>query len=934
MQSIGNCVDELEVFLEEHPECMFLCLTEHWKTEDQLRNYGIKNFYLAASCCREENKHGGSAIYAKSGIKFREKREATNMSVIGQIECSVGEFEINKTKFIIMSIYRPPNGNVDIFLTKMEEILIHVVCEKSILIVAGDFNIDILSESDIKHNLISLFDSFNVFPTINQHTRITNKTKSCIDNIYTNYNNISNAQILHSSISDHTAQKVRIHINRVENRKFILKRNFGNEQKKDFLARLTTESWDAVYDIDQSNVNDSWNKFMEIFSKHFNASFPIKKVYTNNRNKSMPSALTDPEINECKNQLDILYVASSVDDRYKEQYRVIKKKYNKLLGDFKANQFQVRLEHSDNKSKCVWSIVNEIKGQNNLNRDTKLEGDPETISNDFNNYLINIAPQLTAQLKDFPYIHDIRENDKSMFVKPVSKKEIIDIVSNLKNKMSSGDDGVPTAIIKFCILSIIDPLWHIINNSLRFGVFPDKLKVAVVKPLHKKGNTLLFENYRPISLLPSFSKIFESVMCNRLMEFLLINSIINDMQHAYLKGRSTQTAIFQFTQKILEALEERNIALGLFLDLSKAYDCLNHDILLQKLEKYGIRGIALQWFSSYLTDRKQRVAINAQGNEIKSDMKSIKLGIPQGSITGPILFIMFINSLAKIINTVNCSMTNYADDTNLLIFDQTLPSIIIQSNKLMLDTGNYFQTNKLILNREKTNAVLFIPCHTGYDSSNNITINDFKLTLKNTTKFLGMYIDNTLSWQDHVNNVCKKIGTASHNIRVISRYVNPLTLKTVYYANFESRIRYGVIFYGNASNVNRIFIIQKRVIRIMFKLGFRETCRGKFKANNLLTFYGIYIQECLIFFFKNKNTTFKRCAPHHPHNTRTLDYVYPKHRLTVTEKGAFYSCIRLYNNLPIHIQQTNTLQTFKRQVHKLLVEIEPYNMSEYFNHRE
>ena len=178
-----------------------------------------------------------------------------------------------------------------------------------------------------------------------------------------------------------------------------------------------------------------------------------------------------------------------------------------------------------------------------------------------------------------------------------------------KNKLSSGYDELSTSLLKNIINVVVEPLVHIINNSLKFGIFPDQLKLAIVVPVYKKGDNTNIENYRPISLLPSFSKIFEHVMCKRIMEFMTEDELLKDCQHGFIRGRSTHTAIFQFTKQILESLEDGTVPLGLFLDLSKAYDTLNHEILLRKLELYGIRGTALKWIASYLSKRSQKVTV-------------------------------------------------------------------------------------------------------------------------------------------------------------------------------------------------------------------------------------------------------------------------------------------------------------------------------------
>ena len=225
------------------------------------------------------------------------------------------------------------------------------------------------------------------------------------------------------------------------------------------------------------------------------------------------------------------------------------------------------------------------------------------------------------------------------------------------------------------------------------------------------------------------------------------SNLFNDMQHGYLKGKSTQTAIFQFTEKIVSALETENLTLGLFLDLSKVYDTLDHSIIFKKLQEYGIDGNGLRWLRSYLSDRKQRLSIVKAGRDIKSDIKSIKLGIPQGSIIGPLLFIIYINDLSNAtVAATESSLTMYADDANFHIYAADFPQLLNRTNLVLKLANEYFSRNKLILNKEKTNIVLFKTNHAGFETPKDVTINKGIYKTSNAVKFLGFKIDEKLNW--------------------------------------------------------------------------------------------------------------------------------------------------------------------------------------------
>lgn len=215
--------------------------------------------------------------------------------------------------------------------------------------------------------------------------------------------------------------------------------------------------------------------------------------------------------------------------------------------------------------------------------------------------------------------------------------------------------------------SIMEVVTYIINNSLKYGIFPEQLKLAEIKPIYKQGDPDLFENHRPLSILPSFSKMFELAFCEQIVQFMKDCNLFDKNQHGYMEGKSTKSAVFDFTNNLINILEINSLGLGIFLDLSKAYDCINTQILLAKIEKYGIRGNALKWVESYMSNRNQRVCITNEGIKYKSNITPIKVGIPQGSIIGPILFILYLNDLYT--NNSQQFTVKIAVGTNLLLLN-------------------------------------------------------------------------------------------------------------------------------------------------------------------------------------------------------------------------------------------------------------------------
>lgn len=348
---------------------------------------------------------------------------------------------------------------------------------------------------------------------------------------------------------------------------------------------------------------------------------------------------------------------------------------------------------------------------------------------------------------------------------------------------------------------------------------------------------------------------------------------------------------------------------------------------------YGVCSIALKWIKSYLSDRSQKVVIQRDIEVYYSESRKISVGIPQGSITGPLLFVIYINDLASSINNTNgdIGIVNYADDTNLIVDSELYPDLLKKCSDTLNNATRWFTENKLVLNQEKTNLVLFKSNHAGFETPHYAQINNKKSELTTSTKFLGVFIDDTLSWFEEVEYISSKLNRSLYSLRVLKRYIHFDCLKMVYYSNFQSTLRFGIIFWGNSISVDRIFIIQKRTVRLLLNLDYNETCRGRFKQLNILTVVGLYIHECLLFLFKNKQL-FDVHRIEHEYDTRSIGYKMPNHRLTLSERNAGYSCVKFFNKLPNILKEENSFKLFKSKTFQFLLNIEPYSVAEYMSH--
>uniref|UniRef100_A0A672GN57 Reverse transcriptase domain-containing protein n=1 Tax=Salarias fasciatus TaxID=181472 RepID=A0A672GN57_SALFA len=276
------------------------------------------------------------------------------------------------------------------------------------------------------------------------------------------------------------------------------------------------------------------------------------------------------------------------------------------------------------------------------------------------------------------------------------------------------------------------------------------MKIAKVIPLFKKGNKNDVSNYRPISLLPQLSKILEKLFVIRLNKFIVKHNILSNNQYGFRTNHSTATAIMELAEEITNAMDKKRFLVSVFVDLQKAFDTLDHDILLYKLYKYGIRGVAHKWVKSYLKDRKQFVQIN----DIKSKNGNVTCGVPQGSVLGPVLFLLYINDIDTASSLLKCIL--FADDTTLYYAGDNINEVLEIVEKEFQNVIKWFNTNKLSLNISKTKYMIFSYRRTDVDTT--LTVEGIEIERTNEIKFLGVLLDEQLTWKSHIEYVKTKIS--------------------------------------------------------------------------------------------------------------------------------------------------------------------------------
>ena len=457
-------------------------------------------------------------------------------------------------------------------------------------------------------------------------------------------------------------------------------------------------------------------------------------------------------------------------------------------------------------------------------------------------------------------------------------------------------------------IDLLSPiLVRLVNISFETGCFPDPLKIAKIVPIFKGGDSTILSNYRPISILPTVSKIIERLVYNRLMSHLEINNILSNNQFGFRKKLSPQSAILSMLNQTINSIERGNYVIGIFLDLKKAFDTIDHTILLKKLKHYGIRSNALKWFISYLTGRRQYTNIN----DCTSNLLPITHGVPQGSTLGPLLFLLYINDLVNA--SQNLKYILFADDTNLFCSGPNLKDLCDIVNTELNIISNWLNINKLTINISKTFYLIF----TRRKLENiSISLCNQQLKRKNSIKFLGVIVDDKLCWREHINYICKKISKSIGIIRKIKDSLNEQSKIMLYYTMIYPYLQYCVAAWGAACPTHlKPLISKQKCIAKMIK-----------SESSLLKLSDIYNLEVLKFMHSqiinnpNPIISFRQVLDIHNVNTRNRHDLRPIHpNSELAKRFITYKGCLLWNNLPNYLKSFQNSTTFKINVKKHLL---------------
>lgn len=929
IQYIRDKIDLINIFLQtEQPD--LVVFTEHGLKADELQAINFQDYKILSEFSRSEHKSsGGSVILCKYGINVN-MLNVNRFSKEMSLELSGAEIVLNNSdKILLFGIYRPPHyTNVNMFFNLFYQLLSNYLSiNKKLCIIVGDLNINWLVTSSETNRLHDLMREFNLKQFVNSPTRESSSSSTLIDHVLSNINaDMLQVDVVGTGLSDHFAQFITVTLHNTSakitrsGQSIVTAPNTRPENLRTLNYLLEKEPWDSLNN--HSSAGDKFNCFINIFNHYFSIACPMKSKLNVKRGGKLLWITKGIIISSRKlKELDFRKKTNKTKD-FLDYYKKYRKIYRNVIKVAKAAHLYERLSRTDNLGKEAWTIIDQDRNKKSVLLPENMPN-PEVL----NTYFANVGKQKSS-IRTEPPVQSQSEKTcpSTLMLTPTDPREIYKIIMNLKNSNASGYDGITHKLVRQCANAICIPLCNIINSSLMEGLFPQEMKQAIVRPVYKDGDTSSPENYRPIANVSTFSKIFEHVFANRLLNFLFHQNLLCKEQYGFVRGKNTTNAMVAFATNAIDALDKKFKSVGVFLDLQKAFDCLDHEVLFDKLSRLGVRGAALSWIESFLVNRTQSVQVK---NVISNKLK-LNFGIPQGSVLGPILFILYTNSLT--LNFPDLHITMYADDIALLFQGKSLENLEINCFLQLTKLFQYLNNNNLHVNPSKSKSISFSN-HFSIDENPSIVMNEFELPLESDCKYLGLIFDNKFTWGKHIDTLCSKLTSELFLLSRYAQYQNYFLLRLIYNSMIESRLRYGIVLWGSASRKEflRVFYLQKRAVRIIAGVRRRAPCKTFFQSLRILTLPSLYIYEMLLF-YSFKGDSIQVGSDVHNYNTRSRDqHRQAIHRLQLTASLPQNMGPKLFNKLPQNIKIEYNPIRFKKLLHNYLLMKAFYSVGEYLS---
>ena len=772
---------------------------------------------------RNGKRGGGTAIFVRDGIPYR---HLTDLFDGVNEACWI---EINRAKckkLIVCCVYRPPDYCCDSLIDYFNTSLSKLPAETEVIIL-GDFNADFSAEKNTAaykaKQKLQRFANLNDFEQlIKTPTRICNQTRTLIDLVFVNNSHrVVESGVIYSAISDHSIVYCTIKSGVPKAPpKTIEYRSYRTFDKNSFIQDLKSIDWDIIDETqDLDAAVETWNTlFSDVADKHA----PIKR----SRIKGTKTPWLTAKLKDAMRDRDYHHrkAIKSNSEFHWNMYKKLKCLVTKQVKKSKADYYLELINRNKSNSSGLWKILNEITSRKSTSPVTCIEADgvtytdSQSIAEVLNDYFSSIGSKLAAKITPgLNYIWKnpsltVDANPVSGFnFQPVEEAFVRTELNRLKTNKAIGLDKISARLLKDSASLIAPVLTKLFNRSLESSKFPSIWKFGKVTALFKSGDRCDSGNYRPITILPTVSKVLEKVVHHQVYKYLVDEKILSPVQFGFRPNLSTEVALIHFTDSILDNMDKGAVTGAVFLDLSKAFDTVNHSILFSKLSKAGLTDATITWFKSYLYQRIQVTRVD----NATSSAKYVSVGVPQGSVLGPLLFILYVNDLPSCIK--KCKVTMYADDTVLYFSSSTLSGLEENLNADLEILCRYLNDNLLTLNAEKSKFVIF-----GSTRKLNsfrefsLEINAHNLERRDTFKYLGIKLNQNMSWSDQIDALSKKVSQRLGVLRCV-KYLLPLHGRlAIYNSLILPLFDYADIVWGDKNNkvlMHNLQVLQNNAAR-------------------------------------------------------------------------------------------------------------------------
>ena len=937
-RSILNKLEDLtNICLKLNPA--IICLTETWLDQSSHQSAFIPEGYRILRNDRTEEfkqkygktSGGGTAILFKEEIKVRNLNFGDTSQETQWVEIKAEQ------NFILGVVYRA--HYTDLLFEKEDasslEMMVNEACTKTNkVIVLGDFNCDVSVENKDNKTVIleEMFKTMSMKQMITKPTRInTNNNTTIIDHVWTNPSlKLINESSTIEGISDHVGQYIKVNLKKekIEPEK-IRFRNYRCYNKEDFNEDLKTsiESSEFSNHIRKEDLNSAMNIWVKVFTETSQKHAPITEKTKKKTRNGIPWYTKELEqrIQERKNKLKLYRLYG--DRKDSKAASNLTNVINHLKRKLKKRHYTEKIEKYEGDPKNLWKILKDITQTTPLKSTAEPENMDQGKANQYNKFFATIGSEIQKLLGVKENSHPTSNTGNFKF-KEETEETIIGLIDRIRADVATGEDNISPKLVKDSKFIIAPSLTKLVNLSYKLKIFPDSMKNAIIKPIHKKNCTEDISNYRPISILSVLSKIFERSATDQIVKYLEDNSLLNGTQHAYRKGHSTQTCLMEIVEHIHKLRDQKKIVGFVSVDLSNAFDSLIHSHLLEKLGKLGFGENAVQWVQSYLENRKQKTRFK----KFTSEETAVTSGVPQGSILGPILFICFTNDMAN--NFPDCKVLSYADDTQLLVSGNNKKEVKAKLDKLVKIAQRWYTNNSLKNNISKTEVIII-----GQNSQDTkipiyIEVLDngkpIKLSPSSYIKVLGIHIDDQLNWNQQTQKIRKK---ANNSIRNLHRINNLIPLKhriLLYNSLVASHYNYCDTVWSGLGVVNekKLQTTQNFAARSILGMSKYSSATEALQTLKFLPLKekrkiheAVYVHKALSGkapkevvnqYKEQKSKQNLRSSKH-----RTLNI--PKHSSEQYKRGPLYRTLKTWNSIPETLRSNITTTTFKNNYQAYLI---------------